>query len=294
MNTRSSLVASVATASLLIGVADACAAPSTVYLEGTTASYFDDFSGADVPGNVGQPFSIKVTVDVANGTQFSTVVPGESYRQSFGIRGCRSVVEGLCTEDFGAQLPVVTDYSVLASFAPVDGLRPIPTGDYLWDLTSRSNRSSTGGSPMDVYAIERHQEQCTRVAADPEGGYEEKICVGTFFWVYLSTTVNTMFGSDVMDLDKAPNLADVPPGYVGFTYVNFERVDGCLTVPDQEPVCATLAYFPGSVAWTGTVTSVAVVGQGGPTTKDACTKNGWKAFGFKNQGQCVSYVNHLP
>jgi hypothetical protein len=32
-----------------------------------------------------------------------------------------------------------------------------------------------------------------------------------------------------------------------------------------------------------------------PTNKDQCKKNGWKNFphlGFKNQGDCVSYVNH--
>jgi len=55
----------------------------------------------------------------------------------------------------------------------------------------------------------------------------------------------------------------------------------------------TLEYFPGSINWTGTLTSIVAVSKG-PTTKDDCKKNGWKAFGFRNQGQCVSYVNHLP
>jgi hypothetical protein len=34
---------------------------------------------------------------------------------------------------------------------------------------------------------------------------------------------------------------------------------------------------------------------GPPTTKNACKQGGWKTFNnpsFKNQGQCVSYVNH--
>lgn len=35
----------------------------------------------------------------------------------------------------------------------------------------------------------------------------------------------------------------------------------------------------------------------GPLSKDDCKKNGWMEFsstlGFKNQGQCISYVNHL-
>ena len=117
---------------------DTAAAPSTMFLEGTTASYSDYFAGTDVPGNVGQQFSIKVTFDVANGTQSSSSLPGSSFSQSIAVRGCRTVVSGLCTEDFGAQMPVVTDYSVEAAFAPAGGLRPIPTADYLSDLTSGS------------------------------------------------------------------------------------------------------------------------------------------------------------
>jgi hypothetical protein len=32
-----------------------------------------------------------------------------------------------------------------------------------------------------------------------------------------------------------------------------------------------------------------------PTTVDQCKNDGWATFpGFSNQGQCVSYVNHLP
>jgi hypothetical protein len=28
-----------------------------------------------------------------------------------------------------------------------------------------------------------------------------------------------------------------------------------------------------------------------PTSKDQCKKDGWRAFGFKNQGQCIKFVN---
>ena len=27
-----------------------------------------------------------------------------------------------------------------------------------------------------------------------------------------------------------------------------------------------------------------------PSSKDDCKKNGWKAYGFKNQGQCIRFV----
>ena len=40
---------------------------------------------------------------------------------------------------------------------------------------------------------------------------------------------------------------------------------------------------------------VPAVAAGPPTTKAACKNGGWKTFtnpSFKNQGQCVAYVNH--
>ena len=110
--------------------------------------------------------------------------------------------------------------------------------------------------------------------------------------MHLTTNVNTLLGSSILDLTKAPNIADVAPGQISFAYTNVERIDGCVTI-DEQPACTTLEYFPGSINWTGTLTSIVAVSKG-PTTKDDCKKNGWKAFGFKNQGQCVSYVNHLP
>jgi YVTN family beta-propeller protein len=42
---------------------------------------------------------------------------------------------------------------------------------------------------------------------------------------------------------------------------------------------------------------IAILVKGaGPTSKDQCKKYGWRNFTnptFRNQGQCVSYVNHL-
>ena len=54
----------------------------------------------------------------------------------------------------------------------------------------------------------------------------------------------------------------------------------------------TRSYTPGSAYWLGSLTSLVVM-KNGPTTKQECKNGGWKAFGFKNQGQCVKYVNHL-
>jgi hypothetical protein len=41
--------------------------------------------------------------------------------------------------------------------------------------------------------------------------------------------------------------------------------------------------------------AAAPAAQGAPATKDDCKDGGWRAFsalGFKNQGECVSFVNH--
>jgi hypothetical protein len=32
----------------------------------------------------------------------------------------------------------------------------------------------------------------------------------------------------------------------------------------------------------------------GPTSKEQCKHGGWQQFGFKNQGQCIAFVNHGP
>jgi len=293
MNTRLGLIASVAGASLLLGISNACASPTTVYMEGTTAFYIDLSTGAAVPPFGGQPFSVKVSLDVANGTPTTSALPGNSFSYSYSVSGCPRLVNGVCEGDAGAQLPVITDYSVSAFFAPAGGFRPVPVSAYFWDETSRLNQSLSGvNGTLDTYAMERSQEQCV-VTGDPEA-YEQS-CTGVVLSIDLVTHVNTMFGSlaNLMDLNRTPNLADVPPGYLGFSYTTYTRIDSCVKEPDQEPVCETLSYVPGSAIWTGTLTSVVTLGKG-PTTKDACKKDGWKAFGFKNQGQCVSYVNHLP
>lgn len=293
MNTRSALVASVA-ASLLLGITDACAAPYTAFIEGTTALYFDYDSLSYVEGNVGQPFSAKAIFDVANGTLNTVSSPDQSYSQSATVRGCDRIVNGTCTSDSGAQLPVVTDYSVIAPFAPLGGYRPIPTSAYVFDLTNRLNMSLDGAFPPgDIYILERGQAQCN-VTGDLDSAYTEE-CINTYFYVYLATTVHSMFGSlaNLFDLNRTPNLADVPPDALSVLYINVGQTNNCTKEVDQDPVCVASSYSPGSGYWLGSLTSLVVMGNG-PTTKDACKKSGWKAFGFKNQGQCVSYVNHLP
>jgi hypothetical protein len=50
-----------------------------------------------------------------------------------------------------------------------------------------------------------------------------------------------------------------------------------------------------NITFNGVLQVPAVTGGGTPTTKASCKKGGWKTFtnpSFKNQGQCVAYVNH--
>jgi hypothetical protein len=292
MNTRSGLIASVAGASLFLGVADVCAAPSTFFMEGTTAFYLD-FSNGPVPSNAGLPFSVTVNLDLANGTPVTSTVSPNLFSYRFSESGCPLVVNGTCEGHKGAQLPVVTHYSVLSSFAPSGGYVPVPASADFWDQSSRLNQSLTGVNPMDTYAIDRSQQQCV-VTGDPEGVYQQS-CTSHVLTIDLVTHDNTMFGSlaNLLDLNGTANFTNVPPGSLSFTYTTSTRIDNCMKDPEQGPVCEFVADLPGSATWSGTLTAVVPVVQG-PTSKEACKKNGWKAFGFKNQGQCVSYVNHLP
>jgi hypothetical protein len=52
---------------------------------------------------------------------------------------------------------------------------------------------------------------------------------------------------------------------------------------------ASFTGFGGPLLGGGDIT---VVDAQVPTTKDQCKGGGWKQFGFKNQGQCIAFVNH--
>jgi hypothetical protein len=42
---------------------------------------------------------------------------------------------------------------------------------------------------------------------------------------------------------------------------------------------------------TGVLGAGPATAQGQPETKDDCKNGGWMQFGFKNQGQCIRFVN---
>jgi hypothetical protein len=64
-----------------------------------------------------------------------------------------------------------------------------------------------------------------------------------------------------------------------------------LTIGTQEP-----GIFEATVVWsTGTLTQSLYVDCSTPASKEECKHGGWRNFPqFKNQGQCIAFVNHGP
>ena len=46
----------------------------------------------------------------------------------------------------------------------------------------------------------------------------------------------------------------------------------------------------GTTTTTAKVTTTTTVHQNNPKTKDDCKNGGWVQFGFKNQGQCIRFI----
>jgi hypothetical protein len=65
------------------------------------------------------------------------------------------------------------------------------------------------------------------------------------------------------------------------------------TLPNRPPTdCSPLSDAPEVHRGPLSSGDFTVVDAQVPTTKDQCKGDGWKQFGFKNQGQCVAFVNH--
>jgi hypothetical protein len=63
-----------------------------------------------------------------------------------------------------------------------------------------------------------------------------------------------------------------------------------LTIGTQEP-----GTFEATVVLpTGTLTQSLFVDCSTPASKEEWKHGGWQRFGFKNQGQCIAFVNHAP
>ncbi|MDQ3896656.1 MAG: hypothetical protein M3326_05290 [Actinomycetota bacterium] len=65
------------------------------------------------------------------------------------------------------------------------------------------------------------------------------------------------------------------------------------TTTSTMPTTTTTTRPTSTTSSSTTTTTRVPTGPAGPTDKDQCKDGGWRQFGFKNQGQCVSFVNHL-
>jgi DNA-binding beta-propeller fold protein YncE len=69
--------------------------------------------------------------------------------------------------------------------------------------------------------------------------------------------------------------------------------DNAISQYDLGPGGALQAKSPPTVAGGDGPFGIAISPQPRvPTTKNQCKHGGWKQFGFKNQGQCIAFVNH--
>ena len=89
------------------------------------------------------------------------------------------------------------------------------------------------------------------------------------------------------------------PNHPEFGLIRIQVVDGqpdtFTSFPSSRTISRQAIARQSSVPPYGQVMNgdISVVdAQPSPTTKDQCKGDGWKQFGFKNQGQCIAFVNH--
>ena len=83
-----------------------------------------------------------------------------------------------------------------------------------------------------------------------------------------------------------------PPGTVPFTGPDQIALEQAGSAPPTD--CATRSWPDLTLLAEGDI--IVHDAPALPTSKDQCTNSGWKNFGamFKNQGQCVAYVERGP
>jgi hypothetical protein len=104
------------------------------------------------------------------------------------------------------------------------------------------------------------------------------------------------FGGPVTGLDVSGNTANItfaspPPTWSEIFVDNGPPInagvgDVTVTVIDGQPD----TFSDTQLAPPGDITVV----DAPPTTRAQCLNDGWKQYGFANQGQCIAFVNHGP
>ena len=79
---------------------------------------------------------------------------------------------------------------------------------------------------------------------------------------------------------------NIPPEVAG-TISQYDIDPQSGTLSPKTPATVATGFFPSSIA-VGPLPRV-------PTSKEQCKNDGWRNFPqFKNEGQCITFVNHGP
>jgi hypothetical protein len=212
------------------------AAPVTVYFQGVSTTY-RDHTGTVIAEKAGLGFSGSLTFDIALAENFKTVTsPFMTHASATSYRGCLSIVNGACTNDYGNGTPVVLDYRVFASFAPAGTYRAMNhVGAEWYDSSWRENtRLVPALAPpdgSDTYSVGRLEQKTFLVGDVPSGLYTSNIVAQDVSLSLIS--MGTGLHGEVLDLDATPNFAVVPLGQDNFAF-NYANVTA--------RTCPTCAY----------------------------------------------------
>jgi virginiamycin B lyase len=99
-------------------------------------------------------------------------------------------------------------------------------------------------------------------------------------------------------------IAAGPDGALWFTEIDANKIgrvttDGNFTefpIPTPNTAPLGIAAGPDRALWfiEFNANKIGRISVPIPTSKDECKSAGWRAFGFKNQGQCVAFVERGP
>lgn len=245
------LLLAVATLATALAPVSSSAAPVTVYFQGVSTTYRDN-AGTVIAAKSGLGFSGWLTFDTAlaeSSNSFSS--PFMTHASATTSRSCLSVVNGVCTNDYGNGAPVVLDYRVFAPFAPAGSYYALNHDGADWfDSTWRENTRLAPGvaapDGSDTYSVGRLEQRTVLEGEVPSGLYTVD---GIAQDINLAlTTSGTALLTHVLDLDAAPDFAAVPLGQENFIfeYTNAtSRV--CPTCPNDYRLTVDSFSFGGSL-----------------------------------------------
>jgi hypothetical protein len=148
-------------------------------------------------------------------------------------------------------------------------------GDFAFDV----NATNTGANPTDATGT-----ATITFASFPSVGVAGPVtCLSVSGNTAVVTFAGTGFGG-IPSGDYTARLVDNAGfGPDTFTFISGVNNCGAVSAADQNVTTGDIVVHDEPVVEPPPAT---------PTTKEQCKNQGYKTFGFDNQGQCVSFVNH--